>query len=169
MKKILLLTLALMLTLAFAAPALADITATDGTGTTEVTYEVASRFTVTIPATVTLTNGTGTGAVSLAAGYVLPMAKTLKFAITNSVNYDTTWKVAGETNHQKYAYTIKDNTTDVAKDVPVELQAITAATDNTTAVSKELTFALADGVTIPFADTYKDTLTFTVTLDDTAP
>lgn len=128
-------------------------------GSVEVTYGVEDSYVVTIPASFTVgaTEGTEVSASDVVIGY----GEQLTVSIS-STNYDTEsskWYLVDTANAEnKLNYTIKVGDADVVNNgVILTVPAGTAET-----VSASLATALVDQATV--SGTYKDTITFTVTV-----
>lgn len=160
MRKSLSLILALALAFAFAAPALA---ANETTGSTTVTYDVTSNYTITIPGDVTIAGGTGTQNVSVNAGSVIDPTKSLQFKITNAAHYDATdgFRLKNNVGTDVYlSYTITYPTSQTISDLTTVFLSADAA-EAYAGKSVTLTYT---PVAAQSAGVYTDTLTFTIGL-----
>lgn len=156
MKKLLARTLAILMVSTFTIPAMA-LDATTPTGDVEVSYNVSSTYTVTIPEAQEFTAVEGkTGDVELAAGAILPFGETLTVTMS-SANFSEGFRMKDGTNENYLGYTISNNSTEVETNGATVLSV--AAADAPAGASTTLTFT-PDTPTI--AGDYSDTLTFTV-------
>lgn len=158
--------MAMTMTTSVFAAAASPITQASDTkkGTVDLTYEVTEAYTVTIPDAVTFTNTEAKTGTVKADGVLIANGKNLVVKVS-STNYSDGWTLkdqAAEANTLKY--TIKKGTTsatDVSNDGEVlKVEAGTATGEET------LNFQLTAAGTK--AGTYKDTLTFTVSVADAA-
>lgn len=167
MKKILSLILIASLFFIITIPNSAEAV-NEESGTTLLTYNVGSSYSITIPALINITNGEGTDEYKVNAGSLLVYNKKITFTITGATNYDTTGNkfrmVHGEDPSIFLGYSIKKGVApdlvNVSKDV-VFLEA-TAAEAN--AEKKETLTYQTDQAAI--AGDYSDTVTITVALVD---
>ena len=173
MKKLISLTLALLLCLSLGSFALADneitLSNTSTSGTTEVSYTLTENntYTVTIPATVSLTiaqdaeNATGTLAVTASDVKIISgKALQVKAASTNSYKL--------KSNSSEIAYSAKLGENQIGADTLILNVAgvglLAAATDNLSAsITLEATKAAINGATVAGAHT--DTITFTCSVE----
>lgn len=169
-RKLIAMTLTLALAQAMAVPAFAAAEATQVTtakGTeTVVKYEVAEKYTVTIPKDVTFTSDEGgttkTETVS-ATEVFIGDGKTLKVTATgaNKVEGSEFRMKDAATNYLAYTLTTTDKGAGVAVAAGGTVLSVAAGTNNKEA---SLTYTLTD--TAKKAGTYTDTLTFTVAVED---
>ena len=163
MKKILSLALAAMMVVSMIPAAYATNITIDGdqTASTVVTYGLDEGYTVTIPDSVALnTDGVGTAVLS-AADVIIASGKTLNIRISGA-DYVNAWELIDQADaDNKIVYSIKKAGAEV-KSGDVVLAA--AAGDNwNSTVSSTLNFEITGE--IAKSGSYKDTLTFTVSID----
>lgn len=157
MKKIISLALAVMMIATMSTTAFAA-TIENGTGTVEVTYGVSENYTVTIPANTTLT-ADGVNMDISASNVVIPYGNQLTVSISSSNYADSKWYLVDDTNaSNKLEYSIKNGENVVASDDTV----LTIAAGTTEEQKATLTATLVGTAT--YSGTYKDTLTFSVSV-----
>ena len=146
-----------MSTTVFAATTTTDLNDTTKTGTTTLTYEQASGYTVTIPADFNVTKDEVSQTIS-AKDVVIPSGKSMKVKVS-SPNYATGWYLIDKENTEnKLAYTMKKGA-----DAVVSGDEILSVSAGTISGSQALLFQVTDNVTK--AGTYTDTLTFIVSVE----
>ena len=164
MKKLFLVS-AIVLGLGAMAPVFASETQITGdgsatkTGSMEITYGVASGYTVTIPADVDFTTGKTATRTIEASDVMIGYGKVLEVKVQGE-NYNEGWFLADkEASTNTLAYTLKsgDGTAITNNGVVLAVDAGNAGGSN------ELSFELI-GIPIK-AGEYADTLTFTVSVD----
>lgn len=163
MKKILSLALAAMMVVSMVPAAYATNITIDGnqTASTVVTYGLDEGYTVTIPDSVAL-NTDGVGAATLSASNVIiASGKTLNVRISGA-DYVDAWELIDQADaNNAVTYSIKKAGAEV-KSGDVVLAA--ASGDNwNSSVSATLDFEITEA--IAKSGSYKDTLTFTVSID----
>ena len=161
MKKLFLVS-AIILSLGSMAPVFAANITEEGdqTGTMEITYGVNSGYTVTIPATFNLTNTDPVEKVISAQDVRIAYGQSLKVSISSENFSESKWyMVDNAASSNKIEYTIKDGENAVA-DEGVVLEVLAGA-ENLSG-SNTLTFQVPEVPTR--AGTYKDTLTFSVSV-----
>ena len=158
MKRLFLIS-AIVLSLCAMAPVFAASITEEGeqTGTMDITYGVASGYTVTIPADLILEGTTAETSTVSATNVKIPYGTSLKVTISSD-NYDGGWYLVDEdATANKVEYTIEDTNGEIAEDgIVLEVQAGAADLKG----SNELTFQVP--VEPTKAGDYKDTLSFTV-------
>lgn len=165
MKKIITLALAAVMVLsasatAFAADTVIDPESEPKNGNTEITYNVAPTYTVTIPDTVNLDTATSTANNMniTASNVVIPKGKQLVVKLTGTSGTDNALTVK-TAEGAEITYTITKDATNVA--VGDTVLAVNPETANNG--SSTLKFIAPDSVT--FAGVYSGTVTFTVSVD----
>ena len=159
MKKLLTLALAVLIVLSCTVGAMAA-PVTGDSGSTVVTYTESTSYTVTIPETITISKTASNQTVS-ASDVIIPTGKALNVAVSSANYADSSWYVVNTSdNTEKLSYTIKKGDTAVANNDTV----LTVAAGDTNGDSASLTLQLTGTATK--ADTYEDTLTFTVSVDN---
>jgi hypothetical protein len=125
-------------------------------GTTIAEYKQSSGFTVVIPAEITVDSGS---AITVEAKTVyLNHGDYLHVKVSSS---DWKLKLEGD-NSTTLAYKLNDGNTDITSAKEVLL-----VESGTTSGKVSLSASLADDAEVKKSGTYKDTLTFTVTVDQT--
>ncbi|MGN1126898.1 MAG: hypothetical protein ACI4RI_05600 [Ruminococcus sp.] len=166
MKKIITLALATVMVISATATAFAADTATDigpesepKNGSTEITYNVAPTYTVTIPDSVNLDTATSTANKLniTASNVVIPKGKELLVKLTGTSGTDNALTVK-TAEGAEIAYTITKDTSNVA--IGDTVLAVNPETANNG--SSTLKFIAPDSVT--YAGTYSGTVTFTVSV-----
>lgn len=165
MKKIITLALAAVMVLsasatAFAADTVIGPESEPKNGSTEITYNVAPTYTVTIPDTVNLDTATSTANNMniTASNVVIPKGKQLVVKLTGTSGTDNALTVK-TAEGAEIAYTITKDASNVA--VGDTVLAVNPETANNG--SSTLKFIAPDSVT--FAGIYSGTVTFTVSVD----
>lgn len=163
MKKMLSMVLVVMMVLSMVPAAYATSITIDGdqTASTVVTYGLDEGYTVTIPDSVAL-NTDGVGAATLSASNVIiASGKTLNVRISGA-DYVDAWELIDQADaNNAVTYSIKKAGAEV-KSGDVVLAA--ASGDNwNSSVSATLDFAITEAISK--SGSYKDTLTFTVSID----
>lgn len=167
MKKSLSMVLALALSLSMALPAFAvtEITSANvgaNTGETVVTYGTSEGFTVTIPADFNIDTATNKATADVKADDVMiAYGKTLNVKISGD-DYVDSWELI-DTNAADNTLTYEIGTTEGGNDIVNNSVVLSVAAGNTSGATETLYFEVIDNLTK--AGTYKDTLTFTVSVD----
>lgn len=163
MKKILSMVLVVMMVLSMIPAAYATNITIDGnqTANTVVTYGLDEGYTVVIPDSVAL-NADGVGTATLSASNVIiASGKTLNVRISGA-DYTTAWELIDQADPDNaVAYSIKKSGAEI-KNNDVVLSSASGANWNSS-VSSVLDFAITGE--IAKSGSYKDTLTFTVSID----
>ena len=121
-----------------------------------VEYTISESYEISIPARVHLVKGTPISASVSASNVVVAKAEALVFRIS-SENYDDGWTLVGEEGN-KHKYSIKANGVEL-----VQNGIAFSCPGGTASKSGEITF---EPVGTGNADTYTDTLTFSVGVED---
>ncbi|RGU92516.1 hypothetical protein DWW31_12130 [Clostridium sp. AF15-17LB] len=133
------------------------------TGSTEVQYGVEKKYTVTIPADFNITAAPTSQTVK-AESVIIEHGKTLNIKISSNNYKASSWYMKDEKDvSNELPYTISMNSSEVKSNDPV--LSVAAGTDKG---QTELAFSV-DTKDVTKAGTYKDTLTFEVSVDDTQP
>ena len=137
---------------------------TTGSGTTEVSYDVASTYTITIPAGVTLSADTDKPAtIGAAANLMLEDGKSVVVKLTGATNTSsgTTFNAKNSTGNSTATYTIKKGDTPIGVDSTNNTVATFGT--STQAQTQELTFSKAENAT--YAGAHTEQLTFTISVE----
>lgn len=158
MKKIISLALAVMMIATMSVTAFAA-TIENGTGTVEVTYGVSESYTVTIPADITLTANQESDMEISASDVVIPYGNELTVSISSTNYTDSKWYLVEAANTaNKLEYSVKNGENAVASgDTILTVAAGTAENQTVNLTTKLVGTATHSG-------TYKDTLTFSVSV-----
>lgn len=144
-----------MMSTAFAATLDMDTTS----GTMDVTYGVESGYTVTIPGDLALTDATAKTANVSASNVMIEAGEILKVTISSTNYANNNWNLVAEgAAANKLPYTIKADGVSVANG-----GTILSVADGIGSDESVLSFQLVDLPTR--AGQYKDTLTFTVSVE----
>lgn len=107
MKKVFSVILAVMMICAITVPAFASVETGPSGGSTELIYNVASNYFITIPDEIIVTNGTGAGDYGVLAGTLLESGKKLVFTITESSDYSEGFRLKNTVDDSVFlGYTI---------------------------------------------------------------
>lgn len=167
MKKILSSVLCLAMLLSMGTTAFASNISTDG-GSQDVTvsYGMSQSFVVTIPSSINIADVSEIASLEVSASnVVIPHGTVLEIVITGD-DYVSDWELidtAENTNKLRYAILAEDTT--VVRSGDVVLSVASGEAPNST-VSEDLAVAIMENVTK--AGSYTDTLTFTVSVEDTS-
>lgn len=158
MKKIISLALAVMMIATMSVTAFAA-TIENGTGTVEVTYGVSESYTVIIPADITLTANQESDMEISASDVVIPYGNELTVSISSTNYTDSKWYLVEAANTaNKLEYSVKNGENAVASgDTILTVAAGTAENQTVNLTTKLVGTATHSG-------TYKDTLTFSVSV-----
>lgn len=157
MKKIISLALAVMLITTMSVTAFAA-TIEGESGTVDVTYGVSESYTVTIPASTSLTENGVSMEVST-KDVVIPYGNQLTVSISSNNYNEGKWYLVDSANtSNKLEYSMKNGENDVASDSTI----LTVAAGTTDEQKVTLTATLVGTAT--YSGTYKDTLTFNVSV-----
>lgn len=138
----------------------ADLNKENASGNVTLTYAQDESYKVTIPADFTLTTDSKEQQITAMDVYI-PSEKTLKVTVSSENYNDNNWYVKNSNleKSDKVKYTIKKG----EKNVGDGEEVLTCAADADSHGTTE-TLAL-EGDKAKYADTYTDTLTFTVTVE----
>ena len=166
MKKVLSLGLALALSLSLAVPSFAagtSISTDGGSGETVVSYGMSQGFVVTIPADFDIDASLKATAEVSAENVMIPYGTTLNVRVSGD-DYVDSWELidqASASNQLTYEINMQGET-DLIENNDIVLSVNSGAAYDTEVV-EIMEFEIVD--TVVKAGTYKDTLTFTVSVD----
>lgn len=138
-----------------------------GSGTTEVSYDVASTYTITIPAGVTLSSDTDeTATIGAAANLMLEAGKSVVVKLTGATNTSSgpTFNAKNSNETSTATYTIKSGNNTIGLGESSDYTDVVATFGTSTqAQTQELTFSKAENAT--YAGEHTEQLTFTISVE----
>lgn len=152
---------------AFAEDTTKTLNKTTNSGTTEVSYDVASTYTITIPAGVTLSADTDKPAtIGAAANLMLEDGKSVVVKLTSATNTSsgTTFNAKNSNETSTATYTIKSGNNTIGLGESSDYTDVVATFGTSTATQTQaLTFSKATGAT--YAGKHTEQLTFTISVE----